>query len=53
LVGGIITVWVTGFTHEVLHYRQVWAFFGVLAGLYLFARTSSRRGSSASVVPVR
>lgn len=39
VVGAIITVWVTGFTHEVLHYRQVWAFFGLLAGLYLFART--------------
>jgi O-antigen ligase len=43
LIGAFITIWVTAMTHEVLHYRHVWAFFGLLAGLYLFAQTPSDR----------
>ena len=46
LIGAFLTVWVTAMTHEVLHYRQVWAFFGLLAGLYLFAGAPSSQRAS-------
>jgi len=38
VVGGAIALAVFATTHEILHYRHVWAFLGILAGLYLFGR---------------
>jgi hypothetical protein len=38
LVGGVVTLGLTATTHEVMHYRHGWAFLGLLAGLYLFAK---------------
>jgi O-antigen ligase len=35
-IGCVITMAATATTHEVLHYRHVWAILGILAGLYLF-----------------
>jgi O-antigen ligase len=38
IVGAVMTMAATATTHEILHYRHVWAFLGILGGLYLFAR---------------
>jgi O-Antigen ligase len=40
IVGGVVAMAVFSTTHEILHYRHVWAFLGILAGLYLFGRES-------------
>jgi O-antigen ligase len=49
LVGGLVAIAVFSFTHEVLHDRVVWAFFAVIAALYLWGRVGAsdepRRGS--------
>jgi O-antigen ligase len=37
MVGGAVSLAANGLTHEVLHYRQSWAFLGVFAAVYLFA----------------
>jgi hypothetical protein len=38
IVGAVVAMAVFATTHEILHYRHVWAFFGIIAGLYLFER---------------
>ncbi len=38
IVGVVVAMAVFATTHEILHYRDVWAFFGIIAGLYLFPR---------------
>ena len=38
IIGGVVAMALFAITHEVLHYRYVWAFLGLLAGLYLFGR---------------
>jgi O-antigen ligase len=38
LIGCLLTMAATATTHEILHYRHVWALLGILAGLYLFGR---------------
>lgn len=38
LIGALVALAVYAITHETLHYRYVWALFGILAGLYLFGR---------------
>jgi O-antigen ligase len=37
LVGGVVSLGANGLTHEILHYRQTWAFLAVFAAVYLFA----------------
>jgi O-antigen ligase len=39
----LVALGVTSFTHETLHYRHVWTFYGVLAALYLFGRDEPAR----------
>jgi hypothetical protein len=43
LIGAGVALVVTSTTHELLHYRHVWALLGVLAALHLFARVPPRR----------
>jgi len=38
LAGALVAVAVSSLTHEVLHFRYVWALFGLVACLYLWAR---------------
>ena len=38
LIGALVAMAVSAFTHEVLHYRHFWALLGILAALYLFGR---------------
>ena len=38
LIGALVAMAVSAFTHEVLHYRHFWTLLGILAALYLFAR---------------
>jgi len=38
LIAGAMALAVFAMTHEILHYRHVWAFFGIVAGVYLFGR---------------
>ena len=35
-IGAAIALAISAITHELLHYRHVWAFLGLLAGAYLF-----------------
>lgn len=35
-IGAAVAMAVSSITHELLHYRHVWALFGLLAGTYLF-----------------
>jgi O-antigen ligase len=37
-IGALVALALFAVTHETLHYRYEWAFFGILAGLYLFGR---------------
>jgi hypothetical protein len=37
LVGGVVIVAIASITHEVLHFRHVWALFGVMAAVDLWA----------------
>jgi len=38
IIGGVVAMAIFAITHEVLHFRYVWGFLGILAGLYLFGR---------------
>lgn len=38
LIGALVAMAVSAFTHEVLHYRHFWALLGILAAIYLFGR---------------
>lgn len=38
IVGAVAAIAVTAVTHEILHYRQLWAMLGIIAGIYLFGR---------------
>ena len=38
LIGALVGMAVSAFTHEVLHYRHFWALLGILAAIYLFGR---------------
>jgi hypothetical protein len=39
-VGIVVAMLVTSTTHEILHYRHVWALLGILAALYLHGRAT-------------
>ena len=41
LVGGLVTVAIGSLSHEVLHFRHVWALFGVIAAVALWATDRS------------
>jgi O-antigen ligase len=43
LAAGAAGFAVNGLTHEVFHYRQTWAFLGVLGAVYVFASDRRRR----------
>jgi O-antigen ligase len=38
LVGALVAMAVSAFTHEVLHYRNLWALLGILAAIHVFGR---------------
>jgi cell division protein FtsW (lipid II flippase) len=40
LIGALVALSVMSLTHEVLHYRHLWALLGIVAGLYLWGRTA-------------
>lgn len=44
LIGTLVAVAVMSLTHEVLHYRHLWALLGILAGLYLWGRRAPSDG---------
>jgi O-antigen ligase len=37
-IGAGVALAISSITHEILHYRHVWAFLGILGGVYLFGR---------------
>jgi hypothetical protein len=37
-IGAGVALSISSVTHEILHYRHVWAFLGILGGLYLYGR---------------
>ena len=41
LAGALVAVAVSSLTHEVLHFRYVWPLFGLVACLYLWARSDT------------
>jgi O-antigen ligase len=41
-IGAGVALAISAITHEILHYRHVWAFFGILAGVYLFGLARKR-----------
>ena len=41
-IGVSVALAISAVTHEILHYRHVWSLFGLLAGVYLFARQDRR-----------
>jgi hypothetical protein len=45
LAGAVVLVAVATLSHEVLHFRHVWALFGLVAAVYLWARDPARRGA--------
>jgi len=47
LVGAAVLIAVSAITHEVLHYRHVWALFGILAAIH----SSGRAGGTAGEAP--
>jgi O-antigen ligase len=50
LLGALVAFAASAMTHEILHYRHLWALLGVLAALYYFGRPekpSSARGVAA------
>ena len=50
LIGALVAMAVAAFTHEVLHYRHLWALLGILAAIHLFGRegeSSPEIGSEA------
>jgi O-antigen ligase len=51
-IGCGVALAVTATTHEILHYRHVFALLGIIAGLYLFAReTPAQESSRANLLP--
>jgi hypothetical protein len=50
IIGGVVAMAIFAITHEVLHFRYVWGFLGILAGLYLFGREVPPRGLADPVV---
>jgi O-antigen ligase len=38
LIGALVAMALAAFTHEVLHYRHLWALLGILAAIHLFGR---------------
>ncbi len=53
IIGIVVAMAVFATTHEILHYRHVWAFLGILGGIYLFGRPMpSTRVRVGSVSPV-
>jgi len=49
LIGALVAMAVSAFTHEVLHYRHFWTLLGVLAALYLFAREEESSPTAEAV----
>jgi O-antigen ligase len=47
LIAALIVFGVGSLSHEVLHYRHLWALLGIVAGLYLWARTAPSDGRPA------
>jgi hypothetical protein len=45
LLGLALGLAVSGLFYEVLHFRHLWAFLGLIAGLYLWARDSNSRST--------
>ena len=43
LVGGLVLILFASFTHEVLHFRFVWALLSVIVAVHLWARPRDRR----------
>jgi hypothetical protein len=53
IIGVVVAMAVFATTHEILHYRHVWAFLGILGGVHLFGRPMpSTRARVGSVSPV-
>ena len=48
LVGALVAVALSGLSHEVLHFRQIWALFGVIAALALWGRPDERATTGAA-----
>ncbi len=46
VLGAVFAIAATSTTHEILHYRHVWALLGILGGVYLYGRQTS-----ATLVP--
>jgi O-antigen ligase len=46
LAGALVAVGASGFFHEVLHFRHVWALLGLVGALYAWGRNGSRSISS-------
>jgi O-antigen ligase len=38
LIGALVAMTVSALTHEVLHYRHLWALLGILAAVHVFGR---------------
>jgi O-antigen ligase len=38
LIGALVAMAISAFTHEILHYRHLWALLGILAAIHLFGR---------------
>jgi O-antigen ligase len=49
-IGCAVALAVTATTHEILHYRHVFALLGIIAGLYLFAREAPARAPSQTLL---
>jgi O-antigen ligase len=41
VLGAVVALAATSATHEILHYRHVWALFGILGGVFLYGRRTS------------
>ena len=41
VLGAVFAIAATSTTHEILHYRHVWALLGILGGVYLYGRQIS------------
>lgn len=56
LVGGLVLSLVASFTHEVLHFRYIWALIGLIVAMHLWARspageTARQAGPAEEVAP--
>jgi O-antigen ligase len=49
-IGAGVALSISSVTHEILHYRHVWAFLGILGGLYLYGRDRNRMSSAVDMV---